>query len=555
MAHVALYRKYRSQTFSDVIGQEHVTKTIQNALRSGKITHAYLFCGPRGTGKTTTARLLAKALNCERGVTEEPCDECRSCTAIRDGHAVDVVEMDAASETGIDDVRETIIENAQYMPQESRYKVYIVDEVHDLSQKAFDALLKTLEEPPAHVVFVLATTEFHKVPITIRSRCMRFDFRRATMDDLHKRIKTVLDAEGISADADAISLVAQAADGSFRDSLSLLEQVIAFSDGPITTEIARRVLGVVDDVEIGVMMNAIAKNDVGKALQTINQMIANGAMVQSVFDTLCRQIRDITYASAGVFSENSSIAEQTALKVVAKQFTPVRLAAMLEAVVQQQARMKIIRDHRVLLDLLTIRIASDVGVAASAERVVSQTATTVPAGGEFRAAQQRETAAAAAPRQQTPSYTQAPTSTPASTNSMKEKKQAAPEPVAARTPRSSVPSEVNNASPDGNKLFEIIVSRWQDIITALSAQSIGGAKVLQKSVPVRCTSSGVLTLGFADGASMMLLQSEKRKVFVQQMIASVCGVASIKIECVMSGASEVDFASEVARELDGTIEE
>ncbi len=529
------------------MGQEHVTKTIQNALRSGKITHAYLFCGPRGTGKTTTARLLAKALNCERGITEEPCDECRSCVAIRDGHAVDVVEMDAASETGIDDVRETIIENAQYMPQESRYKVYIVDEVHDLSPKAFDALLKTLEEPPAHVVFVLATTEFHKVPITIRSRCMRFDFRRATMDDLQKRIQSVLDSEGIKADSEAVSLVAQAADGSFRDSLSLLEQVIAFSDGPITAEIARRVLGVVDDVEIGVLIGAIAKQDMAKAVQAVNQMIVNGAMVQSVFDSLCRKIRDITYASAGVFGENASVADQTALRFMANQFTPVKLAGMLEATVQQQARMKIVRDHRVLLDLLTIRLAAGVepapAVAAEAPRA-SAGYSTPPAPPV------RTSAPVSPPPRQEP---------PAPRRSAQAEDVEAPIPAAASI--QPPPSPVSPASGgsgsvgDGSQMLDVILRRWQEVIRAVSQKSIGGAKVLQKARPAGCSDSGVLRLEFSDPSSMNLMQADKRKLFVQQIIASVCGADSIKIECVMGGDNEVDFVSEVARELDGTIEE
>jgi len=179
MAYLSLYRKYRSQSFGEVVGQSHVTTVLQNALRSGRIGHAYLFCGPRGCGKTSTARLLARALNCISfdAPTPEPCGTCDLCMRIRDGSALDVLEMDAASETGIDDVRERIIENAKFSPAEARYKVYIIDEVHDLSLKAFDSLLKTIEEPPAHVVFILATTEIHKVPITVRSRCQRMDFR------------------------------------------------------------------------------------------------------------------------------------------------------------------------------------------------------------------------------------------------------------------------------------------------------------------------------------------------------------------------------------------
>src|SRR5215468_11725045 len=206
MPYLSLYRKYRSQSFGEVVGQNHVTTVLQNAIRNGRIAHAYLFCGPRGCGKTSTARLLAEALNCVKGdgPTPEPCGSCQLCVRIRDGACMDVIEMDAASETGIDDVREKIIENAKFAPGEARFKVYIIDEVHDLSLKAFDSLLKTIEEPPPHVVFVLATTEIHKVPITVRSRCQRLDFRRGTLEDLVANLKRVLEAEGIQHTPEAV---------------------------------------------------------------------------------------------------------------------------------------------------------------------------------------------------------------------------------------------------------------------------------------------------------------------------------------------------------------
>src|SRR2546421_231193 len=205
MSYISLYRKYRSQSFGEVVGQSHVTTVLQNAIRHGRIAHAYLFCGPRGCGKTSTARLLARALTClsSDGPTSEPCGTCSMCERIRNSNAMDVIEMDAASETGIDDVREKIIENAKYAPGDARFKVYIIDEVHDLSLKAFDSLLKTIEEPPGHVVFILATTEAHKVPITVRSRCQRLDFRRGGIEDLTANLRRVLEQEGIECESEA----------------------------------------------------------------------------------------------------------------------------------------------------------------------------------------------------------------------------------------------------------------------------------------------------------------------------------------------------------------
>ena len=242
----ALYRKYRPQIFEDVVGQEQIERTIKNAIEQDKVSHAYLFCGPRGTGKTTTARLLAKALLCEKGPTPDPDGTCEDCQMIAEGVHPDVYELDAASRTGVENVREEIINRVQFAPTRGRYKVYIIDEVHMLSIAAFNALLKTLEEPPDHVVFILATTDPQKVPETIHSRCQRFDFRRISNESIVSRLGAVCVAEGVEFEGDALDLIAHHAGGGMRNALTSLEQTIAFGEGKVTLAVAERMLGGVD---------------------------------------------------------------------------------------------------------------------------------------------------------------------------------------------------------------------------------------------------------------------------------------------------------------------
>lgn len=258
MAYMALYRKWRPQDFSDLIGQEHISETLSNAISTGKVAHAYLFSGPRGTGKTSTAKILAKALNCEHGPTPTPCNQCVCCQKINDGSFMDVFEIDAASNRGIDEIRD-LRETVKFAPVDGKYKVYIIDEVHMLTTEAFNALLKTLEEPPSHVVFILATTEVHKVPITIQSRCQRYDFKRITKDDILKRLVMITDEMGLNADKDALSIIAIQADGGMRDALSLLDQCLAFTKDELTVTQVRKVLGLVGHDWVWQITDALSK--------------------------------------------------------------------------------------------------------------------------------------------------------------------------------------------------------------------------------------------------------------------------------------------------------
>ena len=276
MSYTALYRKFRPDTFEEVKGQEHIVTTLKNQIQAERIGHAFLFCGTRGTGKTTVAKILARAVNCEHPVNGSPCNECAACKAIRSGTSMNVIEIDAASNNGVDNIRE-IREEVAYRPTEGKYKVYIIDEVHMLSTGAFNALLKTLEEPPSYVIFILATTEAHKIPVTILSRCQRYDFRRISIDTIAGRLRELMNKEGVQAEEKALRYVAKAADGSMRDALSLLDQCIAFYLGQeLTYDKVLEVLGTVDTEVFSRLLRQVLVGNVTGCIYILEELLVNG---------------------------------------------------------------------------------------------------------------------------------------------------------------------------------------------------------------------------------------------------------------------------------------
>jgi len=362
MAYISLYRKYRPQTFEDVVGQEHVTTTLRNAIIEGRIASGYLFTGTRGTAKTTCARILAKALNCigPDGTLDapnpQPCGVCGPCRSIASSSFVDVLEMDAASHGKVDDVRD-LVASIKFPPMEGRYKVYIIDEAHQLSRDAMDAFLKTLEEPPDRVVFVLATTELDKLPITIASRCQVYEFKRGSVAQISARVADVLRTEGVQADPAAVTLIARAADGSYRDSLSLLEQVLAYQREHVTKEDVTVVLGTIDDDLLSQVVDLIADSDAAGAFALAGSILESGKDVRQFLKSLAERFRDMLFVGVGARpAAPGEMDDSAAMRAQASRFAPATLLQALETLTAAEQETKRSSQHRLLLEMALLRL-------------------------------------------------------------------------------------------------------------------------------------------------------------------------------------------------------
>ena len=452
----ALYRKYRPQIFEDVVGQEHIERTIKNAIEQDKVSHAYLFTGPRGTGKTTTARLLAKALLCECGPTPEPDGTCDDCVMIANGEHPDVYELDAASRTGVENVREEIIGRVQFAPTRGRYKIYIIDEVHMLSTAAFNALLKTLEEPPSHVVFILATTDPQKVPETIHSRCQRFDFRRISAESIVSRLGAICVSEDVEFEGEALDLIAHRAEGGMRNALTSLEQLIAFGEGKVTMEVAERLLGSIDTNDLAEIVRAIGTRDVASCFRWTAEYVETGADLAQFVRDLAEHMRNmyvLSLAGADVALEVS----ETVRRELASElplFGPDRLARLLGVLGDLSAELKTSTNPRLSFEIALTRMVrpdSDLTLEALAERIEAlesgHSAVAHVIGGGAAAVAAPQVAAASAPQVSVAPVPASPPASPATQGAPMPASQPSAAPASAPGPDRASSAERAGAVP------------------------------------------------------------------------------------------------------------
>jgi len=367
MAHLALYRAWRPQTFKDMVGQQHIVQTLQNAIRENRLSHAYLFSGPRGTGKTSAAKILAKAVNCEHGPSPEPCNACSQCERITAGAVMDVVEIDAASNRGVEEIRD-IRDKVKYSPTEVRRKVYIIDEVHMLTTEAFNALLKTLEEPPAHVMFILATTESHRLPPTIISRCQRFDFRRVSLEEQTGLMREICAEEGITSDDEALRYIARLSDGGMRDALSLLDQISSFTGGQVSLEQAVEATGGLPSDQFRRLAVAIRDSDASGVLAEIDGIMKAGKSADKCLEQLMHYFRDMLLSQLAPEAGDSSgrVANPSELKEIADGFSRERLFAIIDLLNRYQNEMKYAAHPQTMFEIALLKLCSATSAEASA---------------------------------------------------------------------------------------------------------------------------------------------------------------------------------------------
>ncbi len=518
MSYVALYREWRPQKFSDIIGQVHISRTLQNALKTNRIAHAYLFCGPRGTGKTSTAKVLAKTLNCLNGPEIEPCNLCENCKRVTEGTSMDVMEIDAASNRGIDEIRD-LREKVKFAPTEGKYRIYIIDEVHMLTTEAFNALLKTLEEPPAHVIFVLATTEPHKVPLTILSRCQRFDFRRIKLNDIISRLRTVVDELGIKTEDETLGLIARIAEGGMRDALSLLDQCISFAGKEVSGEDVNAMLGTVNTGFLFKMTECFIHNDITSGLKLIDELVRQGKDIRLFTRDLTEHFRNLLLVEVCTDIDELLPVSAEVLQTMQKQSSVLgrkKIVSLIEVLTSTEREMKWASHPRLILELAVIRSTD----TAAANDFTDLTNRIVRLEGLLRDGQIASTNTSSKPHQ--------------------------------RAPATSKPDRLNQSIDT-----DTIRKCWQEILERIKKVRISTKAFLIEGKPVE-VKDGNLVLSFPLEYSFHKenVEQPENKNAIEQAIKEVTGV-ELKIKCKFADESskEPSAVSQAGSKGDTLVEE
>lgn len=511
MSYIALYREWRPKTFNSIVGQEHITRILKNQIKQKRIAHAYLFCGTRGTGKTSTAKVMAKAVNCLHPVDGEPCGKCEICTGIDNGSIMDVVEIDAASNNGVDNIRE-LRDDVKYLPSKCSYKVYIIDEVHMLSTAAFNALLKTLEEPPAHIIFILATTEYQKVPATILSRCQRFDFKRIRVADIVDRLKAIAKEDNVSVDDRTLNLIARSTDGAMRDALSIFDQCISIGNGIVTYNDVSSMLGITTDEYLIKVADAVADSNASKCITLVDDLINNGKDVYQFIKDLTMHFRNLLVCRLGDAAVDLlNVSQETfdGLRAQTKKFSTERIMRNINILSAAETDAKWVSQPRIILEMALLKMCKrelDADVDSLLERVARledilscREVYVPPADGKDVVK-----------------------------GDSGKKDEAGKDTEKPREEK----SRTDGHHSDYDEQFKDILKKWPDIINAINK---GGHKILYSSIlqgkPIGL-SDGVMTVGFEYDFPKRQLESDENKKLVEGYILSVCGFR-VKLKCKM----------------------
>ena len=549
MSYQALYREWRPQTFADLVGQDHIRRILTNALAAGRVSHAYLFCGPRGTGKTSTAKILAKAVNCIQGPAPEPCNECTACARITSGDFLDVLEIDGASNRGIDEIRD-LREKVQLAPAEGRYKVYIIDEVHMLTTEAFNALLRTLEEPPAHVIFIFATTEAHKIPLTILSRCQRLDFHNIALPVIVERLREVATEQGIAVEEKTLTLLAKKAEGSLRDALSLLDQCISLCAGSIDHGEVLAVLGMAAGEELETIVAALAQRNVVALLETINRLLDYGRDPRQLLRDLIGYFRNLILLKAGADGKglvDVTAAQREFLAGQAEAFSLDQLLFIIELLAKTEDEIRWDTQPRVSLEVMAIRLLEK--LEGDGEEI------TLSKGGIVESAPQppkqkkppavpKEKPGDVIPKVGAVGSDTAPPQEPARKASGTSEKSVLKTPE----PREETKGEVSSP-PSLPQVFSlsVIKEQWPQVLAELKEEvDVPGLTLIEKGEPVKLKESR-LTLSFSHAVYKEMVQDK----YCDQVEAALKRVfdRELKLHCALiSGGQEKEKEKEKEEE-------